>query len=295
MVSIIIVNYNTSDMLLDCVTSIYACVHDIDFEIIVADNGSCPEELTKLQSDNRFCLLSLGENLGFGKANNVAAQHARGELLFMLNPDTVLFDDAVSTLSHFMKQHPDVGICGGNIFDANRHPAHSYHMMFPSIASEMDFAMSQIYRKFRYGTNSQFNHTAQPLDVAMITGADLMISRHVWNECGGFDPIFFMYYEDADLCRRVRQLGYRVVNVPTAHVIHYEGKSFDETPDRCRRILDGRFKYFRKHYSSFYNSLSNILNLVTIRLAILYYSLSSKQREKTNFQIRLNEYKRNTQ
>lgn len=293
MVSIIIVNYNTSDMILECVASIYANVHATDFEILVADNGSTADEIAKLKSQQQFHLVCLGKNIGFGKANNEASRHANGDYLFFLNPDTLLLNDAVSILSHYMEKHPDVGISGGNIFNAERCPSHSHHMLLPSILSEMDFAFFQLYRKLRFGINSQFNHTGKVIDVPMITGADLMISRKAWKETGGFDPSFFMYYEDADLCKNVLDLGYRIVNVPSACIVHYEGKSFVESPDRYRRILDGRFKYFRKHYSSLYNSVADFLNLLTIRTAVIFYTFTSNDVLKNNFKIRFNEYKKN--
>ncbi len=288
MVSIIIVNYNTSRLVLDCIDSVYKHTQGIDFEVLVADNHSSDAQVAMLRGDDRFTLLPLEENLGFGRANNRAAQMAKGDRLFLLNPDTVLLNDAVTILADYMQAHPQVGICGGNLYDANRQPTHSYHRIAPSILSEMDFATGQIYRRLRYGRSAQFNHTGAPLKVEMITGADLMIRREVWLQLQGFDEAFFMYCEDADLCRRCLSKGYEVVSVPDARIQHLEGQSFRETEAHCRRILDGRFIYFRKHYSVLYNKVADILNIASLCCAVGIGSLFGKR--VNDYRIRLKVY-----
>lgn len=291
MVSILIINYNTSHLLLQCVDSIHKHVKGVDYEIIVADNNSSKEERQILRDDKRFVLLELNENLGFGKANNAAAKYAKGDYLLLLNPDTVLLNDAVTLLYHYLTAHQEVGICGGNLYDGNMLPTHSFHRLYPSLISEVDFAMGQIFRRLRYGKNAQFNNTSQPIEVAMITGADLMIRRNVWEQLYGFDPSFFMYGEDADLCLRCKVLGYKVVSVPKAHIKHLEGKSFLESESHCRRIIDGRFTFFQKHYSVYYNQLTNIINIVSLYIAVILCWISRKKMAATNYSQRLRIYK----
>lgn len=289
-VSIIIVNYNTSRLLLDSVDSVVRQVKGVDYEIIVADNHSSEEQRRMLRNDGRFSLLELPENVGFGQANNAAAKVAQGEYLLLLNPDTVLLNDAVTLLYDYMRTHHAVGICGGNLFDGELQLTHSFHRLFPSFLSELDFAMGQLYRRLRYGKNAQYNTTGHALSVAMITGADLMISREVWEQLQGFSPKFFMYYEDADLCLRCKQLGQDVVSVPQAHVQHLEGQSFVESESHVRRILTGRFQYFRMHYSRGYNWLTDRMNIVTLRAAVLAYGMMGKKERATNYRLRLTIY-----
>lgn len=273
MVSIIIVNYNTSRLLIQCVDSIEKHVKGVDYEIIVADNASSEEELVLLRDDKRFTLLELDNNIGFGQANNAAARIAKGDFLFLLNPDTILINDAVSILYKYISSHHSVGICGGNLYNAEMQPTHSYHRLYPSIISEMDFASGQLFRRILYGKNSQFNTTSFPIEVAMITGADLMIRHDIWTQLQGFDSKFFMYCEDADLCFRCNHIGYKIVSIPDAHIQHLEGKSFIESEKRCRRILEGRFIFFHKHYSPLYNRVSNILNIFSLKIAIIIYKI----------------------
>lgn len=291
MVSIIIVNYHTSHLLLHCVDALEEQVKGVDYEIIVADNASSEEELVLLRDDKRFTLLELDENVGFGNANNAAAQMAKGDYLLLLNPDTVLLNDAVTLLFQYMDAHPEVGICGGNLYDSDLQPTHSFHRLYPSFLSEMDFALGQVYRKIRFHGNAQFNRSEHPIEVAMITGADLMIRTDVWNKLKGFDTIFFMYGEDADLCKRCKQLGYSVVAIPEVHIQHLEGKSFIESESHCRRILDGRFTYFNKHYGTLYNKLTDAMNILSLHIAVFIYRLRRNERAVTKFSNRLRIYK----
>jgi GT2 family glycosyltransferase len=216
---------------------------------------------------------------------------AKGDYLLLLNPDTVLLNDAVTLLFRYMDAHPEVGICGGNLYDSDLQPTHSFHRLYPSFLSEMDFALGQVYRKIRFRGNAQFNRSEHPIEVAMITGADLMIRSDVWNKLKGFDTIFFMYGEDADLCKRCKQLGYSVVAIPEAHIQHLEGKSFIESESHCRRILDGRFTYFNKHYGTLYNKLTDAMNILSLHIAVFIYRLRRNERAVTKFSNRLRIYK----
>lgn len=290
-VSIIIVNYNTSALLLQCIESIYKNVQCVEYEIIVADNCSREEQKSLLRNNEKFKLIELPQNLGFGKANNAAAELAKGDYLFLLNPDTTLINDAVSILYNYMEKHQNVGICGGNLFDGEMKPTHSFHRIFPGFLSELDFATGKVYRQVRYGNNSQFNHTSDALPVAMITGADLMIRHSVWNMLHGFDPVFFMYYEDADLCKRCSENKYDIMSVPAAHIQHLEGKSFTESKAHCERNLDGRFNYFYKHYPIGYNKLTDLMNIGSLAMATFLFRCIGKKAASYNYGQRLRIYK----
>lgn len=290
-VSIIIVNYNTTDLLLQCVDSIVTNTHGTSYEIIVVDNGSREDNLRLLRQDSRVNLIEQNDNLGFGRANNAGADVAKGEYLFLLNPDTILLNDAISILYNHIKANPSIGICGGNLYDSDLVPIHSHDMLKPSILSELDTVFGHIYYKLRYGKNSWFNHSGKPMTVALITGADIMIKRETWNAVKGFDPSFFMYYEDSDLCTRVSDAGYLIVNVPQAEIIHLEGKSFHESIVRSERYFTGRSVYFRKHYSTRYNKIADSLNMSSLKIAGLLFRLFGKKEKGEKYRQRLNVYK----
>lgn len=273
-VSIIIVNYKTAQSALATVDSIYRFTQDITFEIIVADNASGDVDCQLLHSDKRIRVIELPSNLGFGRANNVASQCATGKYLFFLNPDTLLLNNAVKILAKYLDQHAQTGIVGGNLYDAQGQPTHSYHRLQPGILSELDFACGQFIRKLLYGKNAQFNHTTLPINVAMITGADLMIRRDIFNQIGGFDEQFFMYNEDADLCLRISQIGYQITNIPSAHITHLEGQSSADKLQRTQMIMNGRNTYLHKHHSIRYCEWANRLFRITHTLASVIYRLA---------------------
>ena len=289
-VSIIIVNYNTTQLLLQCLDSITAQTHSATYEIIVVDNGSREEELAPIRQDRRITQLELQQNLGFGRANNAGAAHAQGEYLFLLNPDTILVNDAVSLLYQHLTSNPTTGICGGNIFDADMQPIHAHDTLPPSILQELDIVFAHLYSKLVFGKNAWFNHTGKNMKVALITGADIMIRRAAWEAVGGFDPAFFMYYEDADLCVNVSRQGYDIVNVPQARIIHLEGKSFSESRARTERYFTGRSVFFHKHYSAFYNKVADLLNVLTLKTGIFAFRLLGKPQTDV-YRQRLDVYK----
>lgn len=290
-VSIIIVNYNTTELLQQCVNSIVTMTQGVSYEIIVVDNGSREDQLVPLRQDKRIRLLEAGENLGFGRANNAGAAQARGEHLFLLNPDTILLNDAVTILYRYLVDNPKTGLCGGNIFDNEHHPIHSHDMLRPSFLSEMDTALGHIYYKLVYGKNSWFNHSGKPMKVALITGADMMVRKEAWEKVSGFDPSFFMYYEDSDLCVCIEQEGYHIVNVPQAEIIHLEGKSFQESRERCERYFGGRFVYFHKHHSPLYNAATNMLNVASLKTASIIHGILGNKEKKEKYQQRLSVYR----
>lgn len=225
-VSIIIVNYNAKDLVLKCIDSIFLKTVGLHYEVIVIDNCSTDGSVDLLSQNNRIRLIKQDANLGFGLANNEGFKIAKGKYVFCLNPDTLLLNNAIKILYDFMENRSEVGICGGNLYDIDMNPTHSYRMMLPSIWWELDCHLDHIYTNFRWGQNSEFNHTDNPLQVGYITGADMMVRKDVIDRVGGFSKYFFMYYEDCELTWRIRKAGYKVYSVPSAHIQHLEGKSF---------------------------------------------------------------------
>jgi len=262
-VSIIIVNYNTKELLRQCLNSVFEKTQDIDFELIVVDNASVDGSQQMMKADfPNVRLIESPENLGFGKANNLGAIYASGKYLFLLNSDTILLNNAVKILSDFLKDNPNAGICGGNLYDENHQPSYSYRMFLPSVFWEMNdffFCKPEI---FLFGKNRQFNCTNYIRKVGYITGADLMIRLDLFNKISGFDPDFFLYYEETELTYRVKKMGYGVYNIPQAEIIHLDGKSFSNDEYKVKLFLAHRNIFYKKtHPRSMF--LSNILLLLT--------------------------------
>lgn len=275
-VSVIIVNYNTCTLTMDCINSIIEKAGLNRIEIIVVDNASSDGSAGIIaEKFPAVKLITNSSNLGFGKANNAGAMHATGEFLFLLNSDTVLLNNAIDELLHFMKADASgtTGICGGNLFKANLQPNHSYFNHFPSLLS-MVLYRSQTYSLF-FG-NETFNKSGRPKDVAIIIGADIFIRRSLFIEINGFDPAFFMYVEDGELCLRVKKLGYRIVSVPTAQIVHHQGKS-STTGQKLAMEVASYLHYFKKHHGRL---AASVYKLIELFFAVCKYTLFIFNRDK---------------
>lgn len=263
-VSIIIVNYNTSRLINDCIESIFRLVTDIEYEIIIVDNNTenLAEAITA-HNDTRIKLLQLSENVGFGRANNAGVKIAKGRNLFFLNPDTILLNNAVKILSDYLDSNPHCGACGGNLFDSKMNPIHSYRMLMPGFFDAIDIMTSRRLSTVLYGKNHEFNHSNSTLEVGYITGADLMMPSKLFKFLKGFDPNIFLYYEETELCKRVSIAGYHITSVPESHIIHLVGQShncsnnINPFPFECEGI--SRRIYYNKHLSIFNNKCSRFI------------------------------------
>lgn len=289
--SIILVNYNTTSLLADAIESVVQHTKQLDYEIIVVDNASTDDVLSLQTKFPAIKLKILSQNVGFGRANNAGVEEANGRNILFLNPDTLLEDNSLKLLSDYLDAHEKVGICGANLYDANRLPAHSFKRLFPGILVELDAACKGCLLPIRYGKNKEFNYGSKPLEVAYICGADLMIKRNVWDEVGGFDPAIFMYYEDALLCYQVKKKGYQVVSVPAAKVVHLEGKSFTLNEKRESIIFAGRNVFFTTVYSSFYHKCANFMGRMLLRVGIFVAKRKHNPSEAQKFAYRYGLYK----
>ena len=293
-VSVIIVNYNTSQLTIQAISSLYACVDEGTYEVIVVDSSST-EDLSALKSfceEKEIRLVLLDENVGFGMANNKGARYAKGRNLFFMNPDIILLNNAVKILSDYLDTHPGVAACGGNLFTEDQRPSHSYSFFMPSITQEVDFICGRVISKLLYPKDAEFNPTENPMRVAYICGADLMVKREIFEKEEGFSPDFFLYYEETDLQQRMRQDGYEIYSVPQARAIHLDGRSFRFSEEREMHAFNGRNAYFRKHHPAFYHYVSNLINKTALSVGVLLYSLLGKKEKKEKYRFRLQLYKK---
>ena len=259
-VSVIIVNYKTPQLCIDCINSVFAKTIGLNFEIILVDNDSQDNSLQIIKEEfgDKVILVDAKNNLGFGKANNLGAEYAQGEYLFLLNSDTILRNNAIKYLYDFIKNDSTVGIVGGNLFDNDGNHAHSfkYNQFDLNSLKVVGFFKAMLHKLGGKMPDWEFNDTKKPVELSgYITGADLMIKKSIFDEVGGFDKDFFMYFEESEMTYRVRQLGYKVYSVPSAEIIHLEGastkgKSFSER--RQRMFNKSAVIYFHKVYGEEY-------------------------------------------
>lgn len=271
-VSVVIVNYNTYQLLEACVKSVITYTKDVDYELIVVDNHSDSELSIKLDRvfPNQIRTLQLAENLGFGMANNEGIKHATGKYVLCLNPDTLLQNNAIGVFCDFMNHHPEVGICGGNLYDADMNPTHSFRMTLPSFWWELDYHFGYFFSKLLWGKDLEFNTSEKPKSVGYITGADMMIRKDILDITGGFSNHFFMYFEECELTYRIKKLGYKVFSVPEAKIQHLEGKSFasSELTNKMKYQIYSQWMYRRLCFPRIFYRL---LALQT-KMKVLFFS-----------------------
>jgi GT2 family glycosyltransferase len=244
-VSIILVNWNTRDLLLDCLAAVPAAIGHLSAEIYVVDNGSSDDSVGAVQSQHpQIHVITNARNIGFAAANNQAIQLARGRHILLLNSDTIALPGSIETLVDFIDAHPCVGIVGARLLNRDKTLQPSW-ASFPTIWSEL------------LGKNFRIRHTYPTHDgsvayaVDWVSGACLLIRREAIEQVGLLDELFFMYSEEADWCFRIRQHGWTICYYPGAQVIHLGGHSSRLDSMRMKaQLYRSKLLFFRKHYGS---------------------------------------------
>ena len=240
-VSIIIISYNTKDLLVQCLESIYKETKEILYEIIVVDNGSF-DDSCKAVKENYLdvILIENKENLGFAKAANIGAVQAKGLNFLFLNTDTVIKENAIKKLCVFISTREDAGICGPQLLNANETLQNSVDN-FPSPAL-MLFNKTLLRGCFPKRFPNKRREFKEPANVESLVGACLMIKREVFDLLKGFDEDYFFFFEETDLCLRSHKNCFKVFLVPQAQVVHFQGAS------SASKIYEVRRQYFKSRY-----------------------------------------------
>ncbi len=255
--SVIIVSYQTCALTLRVIES--ALSQQVPrLEVIVVDNASTDGTASAIaRSFPQVCLLAQAQNLGFARANNLAARRARGKFLLLLNPDAVALPGAFAEIIGFAHLWRHAMIWGGRVVDADGRTNPRSCARRPSLWSVIAQAagLSALWPGVPF-----FNSEAMPgwdrdgmRHVDIVIGCFLLIRREDWFRLGGFDPAYFMYGEDVDLCLRAARLGGRPAITPRAMILHDEGASQPRGP-REVQLLAARIRYLRQHLPRFYRA-----------------------------------------
>ena len=236
-VSIIIVSYNTAELLKNCIVSIYKHTKNIDFEIIVSDNDSKDETLIMLKKEfPDIIVIDNKKNLGFGAANNRALDIARGKYIFYLNSDTILLNNAVKHFYDYWEESPDkgnIGVLGCNLEDSEENSTGTASMNFPKLSRELfnsflvcgSYWLKSILQLLKRDLPRSFIKPKLPRyngDVAWICGADLFLKN---DEFARFDENYFLFYEEVDLEYKMHLNNKRRIIIDQPRIIHLEGGS----------------------------------------------------------------------
>lgn len=238
----------------ECIDSVIEKTEGLDYEIIVIDNASSDDSKISFEKDKRIKYIYLNKNIGFGRANNTGIKVSKGRNILFLNSDTLLINNAIKILSDFLDNNKDVVACGGNLYNAEMRPTHSFYKYFNPIFIELDRLSRETLRRIVFGKNFEFNFSDAPISVSYICGADLMVKADILKKLDGFSPAFFMYYEETDLCYRIRKCKYKIMSVPQARIQHLEGGSMKKDNNRIYKswsmISHSRKIFNSRHYSS---------------------------------------------
>lgn len=263
-ISIVIVYYRAKKELFDCIQSVRASKPKMPYEVIVVDNDE--QKTIKKELFGRFpfvTYIASSGNIGFGAGNNLGVSKSRGEFLFFLNPDTLIEVNTLETLYEFIKKDNRIGIVAPLLLGERGLPL-SLQGFTELTPVEGVVSHSFINRYFPNNPVSRKYFLLDwdkkaPKEVDVIPGAAFLIRRSVFEKVSRFDERFFLYFEESDLCRRVRKLGYKIYIEPKAHIVHLWARSTQDEKRAKQIFVKSRFYYFKKHFGLFWAVIVHII------------------------------------
>ncbi|UCD58574.1 MAG: glycosyltransferase family 2 protein [Candidatus Hydrogenedentota bacterium] len=252
--SIIIVSYNTRDLLLAALRSVYGSSYLVEPEVIVVDNASSDGSPEAVRAQFPRCtVIANEENLGFSRANNMALKRAHGRYILLLNPDTVLEPEVLQKMENYMDNRPDVGMVSCKLITADGSLDLACRRSFPSLwdglcrasgASGL-FPKSRLFARY----NLTYLDENETCEVDAVNGAFMFVRREAAEQVGLLDEDYFMYIEDLDWCYRFREAGWKIIYHPAASALHLKGKSGNQhSSAMIRELFKSTETFYRKHY-----------------------------------------------
>jgi GT2 family glycosyltransferase len=273
-ISIIIVNYNRFDLILNCLKSIFDNPPNHSFEVIVVDNASADNSAQNVEQNfKNVKLIKNQTNKGFATANNQALQIARGKFILFLNSDTIVLKDSIDILAEFLEKTPQAGLCAPKLLNTNGsiQPNVYRFATFRSILARYTifkyFGLFKKSRDFYRMRGFSYDSVAQ-IDRPM--GAAMMAVKNALEKINNFDENFFFYFEDADLCLELKKTGFKIYFIPNSQIVHI-GRASSKTLGSHKTDMmfyRSMFYYFRKHKGRFNTFLFSLIFKPT---ALLYY------------------------
>src|SRR6185503_8197516 len=255
LVSIIVVSYRTRELTLECLRSVLRATKHASYELLVVDNASDDASAAAIAKEfPAIRLMARSDNVGFARANNIAAKEAKGRYLLLLNPDTVVLEGGIDRLVAFAEARPAARIWGGRTLyaDGSLNPTSCWRRMTlwnvlcRTTGLTGLFPSSRLFNSESYGRWDR--STVSEVDI--VTGCFFLIERAFWERLGGFDARFFMYGEEADLCLRAAKLGARPAMTPEATIVHYGGASERVRSEMMIKLLAGKAELIKRHWSA---------------------------------------------
>lgn len=271
--TVIIVNWNTRQLVVESLQSLYGAIGDFSMEVFVVDNGSSDGSVEAIRAAfPRAMLIEKTKNIGFAKANNEALCRARGKYFLFLNTDVILQGDAVSALLEFMEKTPQAGIVGAQLLNPDGTKQNSFDN-FPTLLSE-GLNKSLLRRFFPNRFPSKRLSLSSPTAVESVIGACMMVRKDAVDEVGSMDEDYFVFMEETDWCYRMRERGWRVYLVPKAQAVHLQGGTADRVKVQAKvEYYRSRYCFFKKHRGILQAWVLKGMLLVKLTMSLPMHSL----------------------
>ncbi|UJF29992.1 glycosyltransferase family 2 protein [Kaistella sp. 97-N-M2] len=249
--SIIIVNYNVTDLLRNCLASIQKFVQNVAYEVVVIDNNSPDSSWKRLKTEfPEFKFIGATKNEGFAVANNKAVREARGEYILLLNPDTELEDSEMFKIIGFADRQPNFGCLGVRMHDAEGHFLPESKRSVPDMFNSFE----KLFTNIRKNTSKSYYRNDIEEDaiaeVDVITGAFLLMKKDLYLKIGGLDEKYFMYGEDIDLCFTLLQKNYKNWYYGKSSILHHKGESTVKDLKYLNRFYGAMQIFVDKYYKT---------------------------------------------
>lgn len=271
--SIIILSWNTRDLLRQCLKSIYQETKNIDFEIFVVDNASQDKSAEMVCREfSQVKLIKNKKNLGFARANNQAIKQSGGEYILLLNPDTIILDRAIEKCVNYLDQTNKIGILGCKLINSDRSWQPSCRR-FPTLFSQV-IILLKIHNLFpnlikKYLMLDMDQDKVQEVDQVM--GAFFLTKKEVIEKIGALDEKYWIWFEEVDFCKRAKNIGFKVLYWPGASIVHYKAQSFNQVLGIKKQwhLNASMLRYFWKFHSIFSFMIILLLWPVSMLLALM--------------------------
>lgn len=281
-ISIIIINYKTRELTLNCIESVIYSKTKYNYEIILIDNASYDGIILEVykQFPQVYCIEN-NKNVGFSKANNQGIKVAKGRYILLLNSDTVIEETTLETMIDFMDSNPNIGASGCKVVLPNGTLDKACRRGFPTPTASF-YYFSGLAK--RYPNNPKYNqyhlghlNEDEVYPVDCLVGAFMLVRKEVIDEVGGLDEDFFMYGEDIDWCYRIKQGGWENYYYPMTTIIHYKGASSRRKPYKIiYEFHRAMYLFHRKHFSRKYSFMTNTVVYLGITTKLLISLIRKK-------------------
>lgn len=283
--SIIIVSWNVKELLKKNLKEIFQNTKNIKFEIFVIDNNSQDKTVEMIKKEfPQVNLIVNNYNVGFAKANNQGIKKAKGKYILLLNPDMKVLDNTLENMVNWMNKNKNVGVSGCHLIDNNNRTI-SHVRKFPTLFDQLMIVLKiphifpKVLNKYLM---KDFNYNKE-VEVDSIRGAFFMIRREVIEKLKGLDERYFIWFEEVDYCKQIKNAGWKIIYTPTAKCIDYVGKSFSQVNRGITQkyFRDSMLKYFKKWHPIWQYWILKSAWTIGIFISFIGDKLNFKSRVKT--------------